>query len=304
MSRPNCPTAPPNPTTAAPTPPSVAAPAATPVPTPTPTPDPKANSIGRPPGRWIQKTAADFRGGTFEGAVVRDDGAVVPGPRENKLFSSAEPVAWSLAVAPDQTLYVGTGYNARLLQIKNGISRVLYQGPEVAITALALSPDGTLFAGVSPGGRVYRFKPNGKREILLQTRETFVHALQWTPQGLYVATGGPRAALYRLENPDKIAPNTVEKPLAIVPQTHLTSIDASGADVYIGAGDDAVLYRVDAQTGAATALYQATNPTNSSGAITVSGRTQRRSWWLIPAAPKRNRRAWWAATPVCCGAAD
>ena len=206
--------------------------------------------------------------------MVRDDGAVVPGPRENKLFSSAEPVAWSLAVTPDHTLYVGTGYNARLLRIKNGVSRVLYEGPEVAITALSLAPDGTLYAGVSPGGRVYRFAPNGKREILLQTRETFVHALQWTPQGLYVATGGPRAALYRVENPEKVAPNTAQKPLTVLPQTHLTSVDANGSEVYVGAGDDAVLYRVDAQSGAATALYQATNPQAANGMVTVAGATQ------------------------------
>ena len=180
-------------------PPVVAAP--TPTPTPAATPDPQANSIARPPGRWVQNTAADFSSGSFYGSVVRDDGSIVPGPSDKQIASSAEAVAWSLAAAPDNTLYVGTGFNARLLQIRNGVSRVMYQGPEVAITALALDKDGTLYAGASPGGRVYRFSPDGKRETLLQTRETFVHALKITPQGLYVATGGPRAALYRIEKP-------------------------------------------------------------------------------------------------------
>ena len=255
--------------TPAPTPPT------TPVPTPVPTPDPKANGIARPPGRWIQKTAADFGKGNFDGAVVRDDGSIVPGPREKELVSSAEPVAWSLAVAPDQTLYVGTGYNARLLRVKNGTSRVMYQGPEVAISALALAPDGTLYAGASPGGRVYRFAPDGKRDILLQTRETFVHALKLTPQGLYVATGGPRAALYRIENPARVSANPLVKPLVVLPQTHLSSLDVSGNDVYAGTGDDAVLYRIDG-AGNATALYQATNPVASGGTITIQsgGQTQ------------------------------
>ena len=253
-----------------------ATPAATPTPSPAPTPDPKADSIARPAGRWIQNTAADFGSGNFYGAAVRDDGAIVPGPREKELVSSAEPVAWSLAVAPDRTIYVGTGYNARLLQIRGGVSRVFFEGPEVAITALAMGADGTLYAGASPGGRVYRFAPDGKREILLQTRETFVHALKITPQGLLVATGGPRAALYRVDNPATVSANPIAKPLVVLPQTHLRSLDVSGADIYAGAGDDAVLYRVDS-AGKATALYQATNPTTSGqGTITIQsgGQTQ------------------------------
>ena len=240
-------------------------PQAAPTPTPSPTPDPAAGGIARPPGRWIQKTAADFDKGNFSSTVVRDDGSIVPGPRERTLLSSAEPVAWSLAVAPDNTLYVGTGYDARLLQVKNGVSRVLYQGPEVAITALALAPDGTLYAGVSPGGRVYRFRPNGKRELLLQTRETFVHALKLTPQGLYIGTGGPRAALYLVDNPATVAANPIVKPLAVLPQEHLRSMDVVGSTVYAGTGDEAVLYRIDDK--GATALYQATNPTSGGQAI-------------------------------------
>ena len=255
----------------APVPTPTATPSAIPTatPTPSPTPDPGANGIARPPGRWIQKTAADFDKGNFSSTVVRDDGAVVPGPRERDLFSSAEPVAWSLAVAPDNTVYVGTGYDARLLQIKNGVSRVLYQGPEVAITALALAPDGTLYAGASPGGRVYRFAPNGKRDILLQTGETFIHALKLTPQGLYIGTGGPRAALYLLDNPATVSANPIVQPLAVLPQEHLRSIDVVGRDVYAGTGEDAVLYRVDGS--GATALYQATNPTGNSQNMMSSG---------------------------------
>ena len=272
---PKLPGAEPTPTPPVVTPKTPVDPVLKPTPTPSPTPDPKANSIARPPGRWIQKTAADFGGGNFYGAVVRDDGAIVPGPREKEVVSSAEPVAWSLAVAPDNTIYVGTGFNARLLQIRNGVSRVLYQGSEVAITALALDKDGTLYAGASPGGRVYRFLPNGKRETLLQTRETFVHALKLTPQGLLVATGGPRAALYRVDNPATVSANPIAKPLVVLPQTHLNSLDVSGSDIYAGTGDDAVLYRVNS-AGEATALYQATNPTAQGGTITIQsgGRTQ------------------------------
>ena len=272
---PKLPGAEPTPKTPIVAPKAPAAPAATPTPEPSPTPDPKADSIARPAGRWIQNTAADFGSGNFYGAVVRDDGAIVPGPREKELVSSAEPVAWSLAVAPDKTIYVGTGYNARLLQIRNGVSRVFFEGPEVAITALAMGADGTLYAGASPGGRVYRFAPDGKREVLLQTRETFVHALKMTPQGLLIATGGPRAALYRVENPATVSANPIAKPLVVLPQTHLRSLDVDGTDIYAGAGDDAVLYRVDS-AGTATALYQATNPTNGQGTITIQsgGQTQ------------------------------
>lgn len=257
------------------------APSATPVTTPTPTPSPSptpdagANSIARPVGRWIQRSATEFRRGQFYGSVVRDDGTILPGPASRLLESTSEPVAWSVAVAPSGAIYLGTGHSARLIKIQNGNTTVVYEGPEVAVSALALDGDGNVYAGVSPGGRVYRFTPDGRHTTVLQTNETFVHGIAIKGNQLYAVTGGERGGLYRVNIGAEAASAGVRvAPLATVPQRHLRSLALEGSDVFVGSSDEAVLYRVSSQ-GEVTALYQAagaiqsTAPTPPSSAPTT-----------------------------------
>lgn len=243
-----------------------AAPATTPTPAPTPTAEAGAANIARPAGRWIQRTSADFARGTFDGTLVENDGTIRVGPKNERVVSSAEPVAWSIAANGQGTLYLGTGHSARLLKIENGVSRVIYEGPEVAVSALALDNSGNLYAGVSPGGRVLRFRPDGSYQTILQTPQIFIHALAFDASGnLIVATGGESGAIYRLSAADaagRAMADPAAKPLATLPQKHARSLAVSGDAVYVGTAEDAILYRVDAQ-GKVTALYQATGTNNS-----------------------------------------
>ena len=255
--------------------PKVATPVGTPTPTPAttptpvPTPDASANAIARPAGRWIQKSAADFRRGRFEGTLVRDDGTLAPGPAQSLVASSGEPVAWSLAAAPDGTIYAGTGYSGRLLEIKNGVSSVLYEGPEVAVSALALDGEGNLYAGVSPGGRVYRFAPDGTKTTILQSGETFVHVLKIRGNELLVGTGGERGRLYRVPLRGETEVN--RKPFAILPMKHLRSLAVRGEEIFAGGADEAVLARIGSD-GTVSALFQATvGAINSTNAPEISG---------------------------------
>jgi sugar lactone lactonase YvrE len=194
---------------------------------------------------------------------VRDDGTLSPGPSQTLVASSGEPVAWSVAAAPDGTVYLGTGYSARLLKIKNGVSSVLYEGPEVAISALALDTEGNLYAGVSPGGRVYRFTPDGTRTTVLQSDETFVHALKIQGGDLLVGTGGERARLYRVPLRGEV--ELGRKPLATLPMKHVRSLSVRGDEVFAGGAGEAVLARID-RDGTVAALFQATGTASNSAA--------------------------------------
>ncbi|HEX9996181.1 MAG TPA: SpoIVB peptidase S55 domain-containing protein [Abditibacterium sp.] len=247
-------------------------PTATPAATPTPAPstDATAKDIARPAGRWIQKTSADFTRGQFDGALVSNEGTLQVGPSNERVISTPEPLAWSIAAHGKGTIYLGTGNSARLFKIQNGVSKVLYEGPEVAVSALALAPDGTLYAGVSPGGVVYRFAADGKKEIVFQSGQTFVHALAFDKNGnLIVGTGGDKAAVYRLVNPGAIdaaqllsAAQVRPQAWVALPQKHARSLAVSGDSIYVGTGEDAILYRIDAE-GKTTALYQSTGSANS-----------------------------------------
>jgi hypothetical protein len=230
-------------------------PTPTATPTPVPTPDASANNIARPVGRWVQKTATDFRRGDFKNSVVRDDGTILGGPNSKLVVSSGEPVAWSVASAGD-VVYVGTGHSARLLKVENGQTNVIYEGAEVAISALTTDAAGNVYAGVSPGGRVYRFAPNGTRTTILQSGESFIHALEWQGNTLIAATGGSRGAIYKIASPEAALASTLtSKPFATVTQKHIKSISSLNGAIFAGTSDDAVLYRID-DSGQATAIYQ------------------------------------------------
>ncbi|RYG61849.1 hypothetical protein EON80_23630, partial [bacterium] len=195
--------------------------------------------------------------------MVENDGTIRVGPKNNRIVSSAEPVAWSIAADGKGVIYLGTGHSAHLLKIENGVAKVIYEGPEVAVSALALDKAGNLYAGMSPGGRVLRFNPNGTHQVVLQTTQTFVHALAFDAAGnLLVATGGEAGAVYKV-NPNAAA-EAAPKPLAVLPQKHARSLAVSGDSIYVGTSEEAILYRVDA-LGKVSALYQATGTNSNSG---------------------------------------
>ncbi|RYX80571.1 hypothetical protein EON83_28000 [bacterium] len=232
-------------------------PTATPAPTPTATPDASAINIARPAGKWVQNTATDFARGEFSGSLVRSDGTLVVGPSSKLIASTPEAVAWSVAGASDGTTYIGTGNNARLFKVQNGVSRVLYEGPEVAVTALVCDAQNNLYAGVSPGGRVYRFAPDGTKSTVLQASEEFVSALTLDSSGrLLVATGGERGAVYRIESPATAAIQVKPAPFATTSAKHIRAIAVSGDSIYVGTTDDATLVRIS-NTGQTETLYEA-----------------------------------------------
>jgi len=238
-----------------------ATPTPTPSATPTALPDASANSIARPPGKWIQKGAADFARGEFSGSLVRADGTLGVGPTSKLLASTPEAVAWSVASAPDGSIYIGTGNNARLFRFQNGVSKVIYEGPEVAVSALACDGAGNVYAGVSPGGRVYRFAPDGRKITIFSAPEQFIGALAFDDKGaLLVGTGGARGAIYRVESPATAAPiQLVNRKLAtpvVSTAKHIRSLAFSNGAIYAGTGDDATLIRVGPD-GKIETLYEA-----------------------------------------------
>lgn len=232
-------------------------PTATPAPTPTATPDASAATIARPAGKWLQNSSTDFARGEFSGALVRNDGTLVIGPTSKLITSTPEAIAWSVAGASDGTTYIGTGNNARLFKVQNGVSHVLYEGPEVAVTALVCDAQNNLYAGVSPGGRVYRFAPDGTKTTLLQASEEFVSDLTLDSAGrLLVATGGERGAIYRIATPAIAANLQKPAPFAVTTAKNIRSLAASGDSIYAGTTDDATLVRVS-DTGQVETLYEA-----------------------------------------------
>ena len=64
---------------------------------------------------WEMNTYQDFLKGHFTGVSLDRDGKLILAPKLETVFSSGQPVIWSIAEAPDGSFYVGTGHRGRII---------------------------------------------------------------------------------------------------------------------------------------------------------------------------------------------
>src|SRR5215471_9163526 len=111
---------------------------------------------------WEMSGYQEFSRGRLEGLSLSREGKLTLGPRVSTLFDSGQAEIWSVAPAPDGSLYVGTGNRGRLFRVDNsGKSSLLWTADQPEIFAVAADSKGVVYAGTSPDGKVYRIE-NGK----------------------------------------------------------------------------------------------------------------------------------------------
>ncbi|HVF10693.1 MAG TPA: hypothetical protein VNA16_07815, partial [Abditibacteriaceae bacterium] len=251
-------------TSATPSPTAVGTPTPAPSPSPVPSPTPDSKSLARPALSWVQEGAAEFLKGNFDGSFVTSEGQVHMAPTAKQIATTDQPFVWSIAADTRGNTYLGTGNDARILRIDgNGRQSVFYDGPEVAVTALTTDAEGNLYAAVTPGGKIYRFTPDGARRLIFDSGQTFVWALEFAnisgagmSPSLLAATGGARGKLYKVMSAyAPFSPADVQE-IAHVPQKHIRAISVRDSDIFVGTGNEGVLYHIDGKTSEATALFQ------------------------------------------------
>ena len=113
---------------------------------------------------------SDFIKGTFNGLSLSREGRLSLGPKIDTLFTSDQPVIWSVAQAADGTLYAATGHRGRVYKVdKAGKSSLLWTAREPEIFAIAVDRSGAVYAGTSPDGKVYRIE-NGNRHRIFRSQ--------------------------------------------------------------------------------------------------------------------------------------
>src|ERR1041385_3085004 len=139
---------------------------------------------------WELTTYQDFIRGRFDGVSLSRDGQLSLAPKIETLFSSDQPVIWSVAQAQDGTLYVATGHRGRVYKIdRAGKSSLLWTAEQPEVFALAIDSKGVLYAGTSPDGKVYRIE-NGKATEYFALKAKYIWSLAAAADGaLYVGTG-------------------------------------------------------------------------------------------------------------------
>ncbi len=140
---------------------------------------------------WETSGYANFLKGRFSGLSLTADGDLVPGPETRFAATLNQPALWSLAAAPDGSVYAATGHRGKVFRIsRDGLPTTLWSAEESEVFALCVDAKGVLYAGTSPNGGVYRIEGGGKATEVSRSPAKYIWALQAAPDGtIYVATG-------------------------------------------------------------------------------------------------------------------
>jgi WD40 repeat protein len=203
---------------------------------------------------WEMNTYQDFLKGRFQGISLDRDGRLTLAPKLETIFSSGQPTIWSIARAPDGSIYAGTGHRGRVYQITaSGVNKLVWTSDQSEVFAVAVDPDGVLYAATSPDGKVYRIE-QGKATEFFAPQAKYIWSLAFAKDGsLFVGAGDP-GTVYRVDKTGK-AETYYE-----TGQSHVTALafDSHG-NVLAGTEPNGILYRVGAKD-KAFVLYNASLP--------------------------------------------
>ncbi len=83
-----------------------------------------------------------------------------------------------MVVAPDGSIYVGSGNEGKVFKIgANGKAETFFDTTELEVHALALAPDGSLYAATSPEGRIYKIDRTGKGTPFFDPEDKYIWSL-------------------------------------------------------------------------------------------------------------------------------
>jgi hypothetical protein len=203
---------------------------------------------------WEMNSYQDFLKGRFQGISLDRDGRLTLAPKLETVFTSGQPAIWSIARAPDGSIYAGTGHRGRVYQItSSGANNLIWTSDQPEVFAVAVDADGVLYAATSPDGKVYRIE-KGKATEFFAPKAKYIWALAFAKDGdLFVGAGNP-GTIYRVDKSGK-AETYYE-----TGQAHVTALAFdSHNNVLAGTEPNGILYRISAQD-KAFVLYNANLP--------------------------------------------
>ena len=203
---------------------------------------------------WESNTFSDFIKGRFQGISLTRDGRLTPAPALQTLAATGDAGIWSVAAAPDGTLYFATGHRGRVYQIKpGGQPTVIFTSSQPEVFAIALDPQGRLYAATSPQGKIYRIE-NGRTAEFFDPKAKYIWSLVIGPDGMLYAGTGDDGRIFR------VSPNGQGQLWYETGQAHITAlaIDLNGR-LLAGSEPNGILYRIDAKD-KAFVLYDSSLP--------------------------------------------
>ncbi len=203
---------------------------------------------------WEMNGYLDFARGRSSGISITYNGQVSLARALTTVFDTGQAEVWSIAAAPDGSVYLGTGNRGRLFRVNPaGQSSLVWTSDQPEIFAVTVDSKGVVYAGSSPDGRVYRIE-NGKAAEYFAPGEHYIWALAVAPDGALMVATGDQGKIYRVTSSGQ---GSVYYETG---QAHVTSLafDRQGR-LLAGSEPNGILYRVTGQ-GKAFALYKSSLP--------------------------------------------
>jgi SMP-30/Gluconolactonase/LRE-like region len=164
-------------------------------------------------------TQADFLKGEVENLSIDGRGQLMLGPAIDLVYETAAPFVWTIAAAPDGSLFLGTGNEGKVYRVgPDGKGSVFFDSAELEVHALAAGPDGALYVGTSPDGKIYKVDRTGAATTFFDAQDKYIWALAVDPRGTVYAATGDKGVIY------KIAPDGKGAPFYRTKATHATAL--------------------------------------------------------------------------------
>lgn len=203
---------------------------------------------------WEMTSFSDFVKGKFDGVSLGRDGRLSLAPKLDTLFTSEQPVIWSIVPAPDGALYAATGHRGRVFRIEpNGASKLVWTADRPEVFAIAIDKAGIIYAASSPDGKIYRIE-NGKATEYFDPKTKYIWSLAIAPDGALYAGTGEGGRIFRITAAGQ------GEPWYVTGQGNVTGLlfDAQGR-LLAGTEPNGILYRITGKD-KAFALYDSSLP--------------------------------------------
>jgi sugar lactone lactonase YvrE len=202
---------------------------------------------------WEMNSYQEFLKGRLENLSLSRQGRLTLAPRSETLFTSEQPVIWSVARG-QSAVYVATGHQGQIHKVDAaGKNELVWTSPEPEVFAIALDSNGVLYAGTSPDGKIYRIE-GGKAVEYFHPKSKYIWSLAFAPDGSLYAGTGDEGKIFRIAGAGR------GEVWYETGQTHVTSLALDREQrLLAGTEPNGILYRVTAKD-KAFVLYDANLP--------------------------------------------
>ena len=217
---------------------------------------------------WEQSSFEDLVKGTAQGVAIMSRGGLELAPAFTPLVTTPSTYIWSIAAAPDGTLFAAAGSPARTYRIAEGKSTVIFAPQELQVQALVVGPAGAIYAATNPDGKIYKLVPSGaatkKAEGTASGGDSeWSSSVYFDPESKYIwdlaidGTGNLYAATGDQGQIFRITPQGQHSVFFKSEETHIRvlAFDRSG-NLIAGSDGSGLVYRISPQ-GEGFVLYSA-----------------------------------------------